>query len=361
MKYVLLIILLSLAACSDRYAAPIVPGASDIGIQQPVFMATNRQELDSGAFGIGRSPDVQLMRMLVSIPNERTPGSISDGGDRPKPGRDFVLVARDDYTSDASFQSSIGKELRRSGSDEVLLYVHGFNNSFSDAAFRMAQLAHDINVPGPVVSFSWPSRGNPLGYQYDADSALYSRDALARLLFSLKGSGAKRIVLVGHSMGGALVTETLRQIELAQPGWSKRSLGGVLLISPDVNVDVFRSQMSVFEKWPQPFVVFSSKKDILLRISGGIRGEDRQLGVLTDVSEISDLPVIFVDVTAFSDGDDARHFVTATSESFIRLVNASNQLDEAFLKGKKNKIGSFFGTRRVVGRAVRVKLEPDPR
>ncbi len=358
MRRLFLVLTVFLAGCSDRIEAPVVPQMANSGVIEPVFVATNRAEINPGQFGIGRSPDLQLMQMDVSIPLDRVAGEISNGEDRPRPNRDFVLVRREDFSSANDFRSSLSRAVSASGTSEVTIYVHGFNNSFADSTFRIAQLSHDLDIQGPVVSFSWPSRGNPLGYQYDADSAAYSRDSLAELLQTVERTGVQRIFLVAHSMGSWLSLETLRQIELQRPGWAERTLGGVLLISPDVNVDVFRSQTAVFRKWPQPFVIVSSREDILLKVSGALRGEDRQLGVLDDISEIEDLPVIVLDVTAFSEGKSAGHFIAGTSESFIDFVNASESIDSAFLSGQQNPLSSFLGSRRVLGRVIEVELYP---
>lgn len=356
MLRVALAILLALSACSDRTDGPLVPEAASIGFLQTVFVATNRQELPNGEFGIGRTPDLKMMQFAVSIPKERVAGEISDGRDKPKPGRDFVLTSRQNFDSAQDFKTRLQTDMARTGSREVTLYVHGFNNSFADAAFRMAQLSHDLEIGGPVVSFSWPSRGNPLGYQYDLDSVFYSRDALEQTFRAIMDAGAQKVRLVAHSMGGALALEALRQLEMTAPGWAARSLGGVLLISPDVNVDVFRSQTSIFTEWPQPFVIFSSKRDVLLRFSGVLRGEDRQLGVLDNLDEIDDLPIVVFDVTDIDDGDAARHFTAATSPSFIKLITVAGRVDSAFLQGHVKKTDSIFGSRRVQGKAVSVKI-----
>jgi len=102
---------------------------------------------------------------------------------------------------------------------EVVVFVHGFNNSFSDAAFRMAQLGHDLELPGAHVSYAWPSRANPLGYGYDQDSALFARDGLADLLETVRGAGQPDVIVVAHSMGSTLLMETFRQLEIVRPGW----------------------------------------------------------------------------------------------------------------------------------------------
>jgi len=54
----------------------------------------------------------------------------------------------------------------------VLLFVHGYNVSFEDAARRTGQLAYDLGFEGPTVFFSWPSRGSVTAYTRRADRAV---------------------------------------------------------------------------------------------------------------------------------------------------------------------------------------------
>ena len=65
---------------------------------------------------------------------------------------------------------------------EVLLFVHGYNNNFAEGVYRVAQFSHDLEIPGAVVHYAWPSAAKPLGYVYDRDSALFARDGLERLI-----------------------------------------------------------------------------------------------------------------------------------------------------------------------------------
>ena len=60
--------------------------------------------------------------------------------------------------------------------------MHGYNVSFDDAIFRTAQIAHDIVFDGPVVTFSWPSRGGTWDYVHDINTAKGSREGLRTLL-----------------------------------------------------------------------------------------------------------------------------------------------------------------------------------
>ncbi len=357
MRAILLSGLVLLTACADRIEAPLVPEALTVGEGRKVYVGTTR-EFHDGHYGIGRSDSLDLLDVTVSLPPNRIPGQISDGGATPKPERDFALAQMTRYPSPADFQAALARDIRaaqRKNRRDVTVFVHGFNNSFSDTVFRIAQMAVDTERAGPVVTYSWPSRGNPLGYEYDAESALFARDGLADLLRILERAVAGgRITLIGHSMGGRLVMEVLRQMELTDPGWSAESLEAVVLMSPDVGIDVFRSQTAHFEDWPDPFIIFKSERDRLLNISALARGEEERLGNISDLSRVDDLPILFIDVTAFEGGDRANHFLPGTSPDLLRLLRGIRSIDSDFLAGDTAATASLLGSARVIGRAMSV-------
>ncbi|MBY5933413.1 alpha/beta fold hydrolase [Tateyamaria omphalii] len=349
MRALLLVLILALASCSDRTAAPVIPAALDIGTNRDVFIGTTRGVNDAGEYGIGRSTSLNLLQATVSLPPGRALGTVSDGQERPKLDRDFVIAGLDRYPSDQSFRAALEADIRSqpAGQREVTLFVHGFNNSFSDSAFRLAQLVDDLEIPGTHVAYSWPSRGNPLGYEYDRDSALFARDGLADLLRLIRSAGQPDIVLVAHSMGSALVMETLRQLEIAEPGWTGRNINAVILLSPDINVDVFRSQFSRIQTAPDPFVVMVSRKDAILRVSSRLRGERSQLGNIENADSVADLPITVVDVTAFTDRKSGNHFVAGGSPALIQLLRRSSDLDREFLRGRPGTVLTIPGARRI--------------
>ena len=360
MRWLLIFMTFSLVACSNRTAAPILPSALSIGTNRTVFVGTTRVKEIDGTFGIRRSPHLQLLELDISIPPNRDAGTISDGQDKPNPQKDFVIAAREDFGSLASFQQRLRQLFLRSASAkrEVTVFVHGYNNSFADAAFRIAQLSEDLNLPGAAVTYAWPSRGHPLGYEYDSDSALFARDGLQKLLEAVHNSGANHIVVVAHSMGSHLLMESMRQIELSKPGWTSQNLSGVILFSPDVNADVFRSQTSVFKKLPEPFVIFSSQSDRFLQLSAGLRWEKERLGSLKDVSKFADLPIDFVDVSAFTDGVNGNHFIAGNSASLLALLKSAARLDESFVAGNTSSAIGLPGRRRILRNATELVVVP---
>lgn len=323
-----------IVGCTDRSFTPVTPEALEVGTAKTIFAATNRAELADGSFGPERSEDYSLLELTVSIPPSHTPGELEFGYAEPDPRTEFTLAARHKFERVADFEARLRAELYTFAPNErdVTVFVHGFNSTQTETAFRAAQLTHDIHTPGATVIYSWPSLGSPLGYAYDGDSVLFARDGLERLLRNLKNSGARRIVLAAHSMGSVLTMEALRQIEIKSPNWSEQNLGGVILMSPDLDLDVFRSQMRRFDKVPQPFIVFVSHKDKILNISQLIRGTHsrERLGNLRSVDALSDLPIEIFDTTAFADEADSGHFVTATSPALLSLLNEAAATEEAF-------------------------------
>lgn len=323
-----------LAGCTDRSFTPVMPEALQVGKAYTVFAATSRAPEDNGTFGFRRSEELSLLELTVSIPPTHVPGDLRFGYAEPNPIRQFTLAGQRQFANADAFRNRITDSVRQMprGQREVTVFVHGYNATQAETAFRAAQIAHDINLPGALVIYSWPSRASALGYAYDNDSMLFARDGLEQLLRQLRASGTSRIILVAHSMGSALTMETLRQIEISDPGWAARELGGVVLVSPDLDIEVFRSQIKRLSRVPNPFVLFVSSKDKILDLSARLRGTRKQdrLGSLENAERIADLPIQIIDTTPFSKGAGSSHFVPATSPALIALLNRVTSLNRTF-------------------------------
>ena len=357
MPRILLVLILSfLMSCSPRGQLALAPEGAKLGAITPVFVATTR-ELKDGAFDTGRSEAVRFARYDISIPPERELGEINwpPRGSKPNPRKHFVTARQVLFSGEPDFRNDLTKSLAVNG-DEAVIFVHGYNNNFSEGLYRVAQFAHDLELPGTVVHYAWPSAAIPLGYVYDRDSALFSRDGLEALIREVHAAGAKRILLVAHSMGSGLTMEALRQAAIRGDTGTLAAIGGVILISPDIDVDVFRAQARTIGKLPQPFVIFGSDRDRFLRLSAQLTGQAERLGSLSDVSKVADLEVTFLDVSQFTEG--AGHFTLGDSPALILLLDRIGDLESAFEKDRIARVGLVSGVVLTVQNATQIVLRP---
>lgn len=249
-------------------------------MQHKVLFATNRASNDH-MFGTQRSDAISYGEVTVAVPPLHKIGVVEYPTQNPDPKADFGVITATTTQKASQFKTLLHNQIRTKPVNErtAVVYVHGFNNTFSEALFLNTQIMHDYDRPEIPVMFSWPSAGESLAYLHDRDSILASRSALETLLDQLQASDLERFILVGHSMGAHLVMETLRQhaIRTGQGQWSK--LGMVALISPDIDLKVFEQQTAEMGGLPQPFLVVSSKNDRLLALSGIISSTTRVGGI----------------------------------------------------------------------------------
>ena len=328
------LVLASLIACGQRVDVPAKPDAVNIGTSRIIHVATSRARDGDGAYTYRRSRDLDFLEVTVSIPPTHQPGELSFGRRKADPERDFVIAERRKLSGAAAFRSGIDRELASlpPAQQELTIFVHGFNSTQSETAYRAAQVAEDVAVPGLMAIYSWPSRGQPLGYVYDHDSMLFARDGLEDMLLTTAETRAKRVLIVAHSMGALLTLEALRQLEIADPGWTRAHIGGVVLIAPDVDVEVFRAQAARMDSLPQPFLIFVSRRDKALSLSSFLRGTPDQgrLGNLEAVDRLADLPITIIDTTAYTTDASSSHMVPVTSPSLVALLREAGEVSHFF-------------------------------
>lgn len=355
---VFLVLAFLLVSCGPQPRIAMVPDADQVTATRTVFVATNRAFEDQH-FTAGRETELDYTRFEVAIPPEREVGQISWAEDRYDPATDFGVLSADRFASADAFRSQIRRELqsRPAADREIVVFIHGYYNNFASGLFRVAQMAHDYNTPGIVTHFSWPSAGTPLGYVFDRESATFSRDALEAFLRDLSAAGAERILLIGHSIGSSLVMETLRQIRISGNDAVLDDLSGVVLISPDIDIEVFQTQARALEPLPQPFVIMTSRQDRALRLSAGITGRQNRLGSIGTAEDVAEFEITLVDLSAFEGGagDWANHTTFATSPTLIRLLGGFPTFGAA---QEENAIGLLPGTVLTIQNATQILLSP---
>ncbi|MEX0590659.1 MAG: alpha/beta hydrolase [Xanthobacteraceae bacterium] len=158
---------------------------------------------------------------------------------------------------------------------DVLIYVHGFNQSFEQAVLDAARLSDSTKFRGETILFTWPSKSALLDYIYDRDSAMWSRDALENMLIELiRHPAVNNIHLVAHSMGTMLSVEALRQLHARMGEQASLKIGAVVLAAPDIDIDVFSSSVRRIGALAQRITVLTAANDralaVLQKLAGGV-------------------------------------------------------------------------------------------
>lgn len=331
-----------LVACAPRNAFQFSSPNPEARVER-VYVATARDLGDLGpSFGDERVEGLRYLHMDVSIPPTHQLGEIEWPKGTPDAATDFVVTDSHVYRGSNSMVRAMRQH---SPGKETLVFVHGYNNTFSDAVYRFAQIRADFDFTGPGVLYSWPSAGDPRGYAYDRDSVLYSRDDFQHVLESLTAAPGERVLLLAHSMGAQLVMETLRQAALTGDRRVLDRISGVVLMAPDIDPDLFRRQAAAIGKLPQPFLIFVSRRDRVLSLSGLLFGSKPRLGVISGPEQLEGVEGVQVlDFTALgaeNSGKGLGHAVPMTSPAAIRVLRG--MIDEP--RRETDGFGNFLKLR----------------
>ncbi|MDO1583030.1 alpha/beta hydrolase [Rhizobium oryzicola] len=282
------------------------------GKVQTIYVATTRMpsSANPGAFTSERSLQTHYAEYQISVPPNHKPGAIEWPTAARDPKTSFVTVSYRPLDRPA-FERAVAS--RQNGAKpNVGVFVHGFNNNFQEALYRLAQMHADAGGRGSVILFSWPSEASIGGYVADKDGVTISRDGLVDVLTMLgRNPNLGNTIVLGHSMGGWLTAESLRQLRLMHRDDVFKRMK-VVLAAPDIDVDVFRSQLEVIGPLNPPMTLLVSKDDKALAVSRFIAGEHNRLGALdVDHPQVAEAArkanVQVVDISALKTDDDFRH------------------------------------------------------
>ncbi|MEX0287120.1 MAG: alpha/beta hydrolase [Paracoccaceae bacterium] len=238
----------------------------------------------------------------------------------------------------------------------MLVFVHGYNNTFSQGLYRLAQVATDFETKETLAYYSWPSTAKPLAYVADRDRTVLSRSHFEAFMDQVAATNPDEITVVAHSMGSHLVMETMRGVALSDRRKLDRLFDQVVLISPDIDVEVFHSQLSDIGKLPAPLWIMGSEHDQALALSARLTGETRRLGNEGSTVDFSEFDVVYVDVTALDDGERGNHSTVLTSEKSIDLFGDLYGLYESFSDDPSARIGVIPGAALRLNNSVKVTV-----
>jgi esterase/lipase superfamily enzyme len=265
----------------ERGAAP----EEEKGVDYPVWFATNRKPTANGAFGGERGDSVTRGRAVVHVPKAHRFGETGSGffkrlirGDDRLRVKGVVAQAMDVFYGDV--RNEIEAALKEGDEPQALVFLHGYNVSFEDAAIRAAQIGYDLKVPGPVAFFSWPSRGNLAAYPADEASIEASEQPIADFLVEFAqnckaGDTTLRLHLIAHSMGNRGFLRALQRIAASAGLRGKVHFNQIILAAPDVDRDLFLSLAALYRAHADGVTLYASRRDLAVHLSAKLHDAPR--------------------------------------------------------------------------------------
>lgn len=168
--------------------------------------------------------------------------------------------------------------------DDVLIWVHGFNTSQGRMLERQRQLERDLRANGylgAVVAFDWPSDGQVLRYRADRNDAKRVANALVLdglWQFRIRPR-ALRVHVIAQSMGAYVVLRGFAGVG-DPPGGPVWQADQVLFAAADVDADWLQAGAwgaLVIERRARRLTNYHNTKDSVLDLAGTVisLGRDR--------------------------------------------------------------------------------------
>lgn len=176
----------------------------------------------------------------------------------------------------------------------AVIFVHGYNVTFNEAALRAAQIGFDLGIDGAMAFFSWPSRGTVAGYAADEASIEASEPAITEFLIAFaEQAGASAVHVIAHSMGNRGVLRAVGRIAADAERRSGVRFDNFILAAPDVDANAFLNLAEAYRKLARRTTLYVSQRDKAVELSKWIHDYPR-VGFAPPVSVIEGIDTISV-------------------------------------------------------------------
>jgi len=173
-----------------------------------------------------------------------------------------------------AFFALVNKALEASPNSELLIYVHGSNNTVPRAAAQAAQFRHFTGRRMVVLAFMWPSAGSILRYLTDVSNAARTVEPFARLIELLaENTKASRIDVLAYSAGAQVLSPALARLATPRPGESLEALqarlrlGQIYFAAPDIDTRRFVNELGAYIHMVDRVSIAANLNDSVLRFA----------------------------------------------------------------------------------------------
>lgn len=309
-----------------------------------ILIATTRAPSDmSGVFYSGqRSATLNFAAVDVQVPPNHVAGRVERPRQLPPDPERHFLIENPRRLDGAGLRSAAeaAARTRPRGQRDLMIWIHGFNTTLTDAVLRLAQFVEDTGYTGVPLLFSWASDARVTSYVYDINSALIARDALSDIGRALDNSPFDGIDLVAHSMGNFVTMEAIRGGARQDLFNSSGKLRNVILAAPDVDIDLFALQVANLPPQNRGFYVLVSDDDKALRLSSLIARRPRAGEV--DAVSLARLGVNVIDLSQVSDTNSIHHTKFADAPEVVRLLGTRILAGDTYSGARPSALGEAF-------------------
>jgi len=277
-----------------------------------VFYATDRELTGSSEPGNYYSPkrsedgSLHFGSLDVSVPVDHHMAEIERPSIwhlefREDPEKHLVLL-KVLQEPETQFFQDVAAQVDSSPDRDAFVFVHGYANTFEEAAWRTAQLAYDLGFEGAPILYSWPSRGEVGAYPADEATIDWTTPHLKAFLEKIASvSHARTVHLIAHSMGNRALTNALVSIA-AERSSIPPLFKQILLAAPDIDAGVFRQLAENFPRLADRITLYASSKDKALIASRKFHRSPRAGDsgkAITIVSKVDTIDATAVDTGLF--------------------------------------------------------------
>lgn len=171
----------------------------------------------------------------------------------------------------------------------TIVYIHGFNYTFTEAVQRAAEYVHALGNKHSIFLVTWPSKGGILLYPDDYDNARRSGIAIARMLDTVVGyvrdlskeqQCSQDMFLVAHSLGNFALRNALQSRHVVGRKVAFPVFKATLLFAADDDSDALEddAKLKPLKEITERIEVYYTQRDIGLDVSDLIKGNPERLG-----------------------------------------------------------------------------------
>ena len=270
--------------------------------------------------------DIDEIIETSRLPPTPHPASMVDGEIKINPDR---LAEVDEI--EARMNAQISQILAETPRKEVVLFIHGYNNSFADATYDLAEIWHFLGRRQLPVLYTWPAGHEGLrgirGYNHDRESGEFTIYHLKQFLKSLgRMEEIEKIHIIAHSRGTDVLVSALREVflEIRAAGKDPEKelrIANVILAAPDLDYEVVLQRVvaEFVEAGVGQATIYTSPADKAIKISEWLYGSIARIGHMESGVLKSSLT--------------EKQFSAITENSSIQLIE---------FRGKTDKVGHGY-------------------